>query len=120
MAYEPSSKIPRSRSVTIFTAAAFALVLGGMVWAIAVLAGTAAANPLILHFDDLAGITHVGGTANLAILGVFGMVVVAVNTAIARELDGRNRIWSRFLTALTLVFAVLLFIAFAAIMNVNV
>ncbi len=122
-------KIAAHRLITALSAIAIAFVIGGCLWACAELGGITG-NPLILHFNDFNGITQVGGLATLAFMGVFGTLVVLMNTAIALEFADRpgasahgsvnGRFFGKFLVAMTLAFAVLLFIAFAAIINVNV
>jgi hypothetical protein len=111
--------------ISVLCGAALAFVLGGFVWACLALRGVGVADPdgsssLILHFANGVGITSVGGLDLIIFMGIFGLLVVAMNFAIARELESRDRFFGRFLAVMTLVFAVLLFIAFAAIINVNV
>ncbi len=98
--------------------AAFLFVLSGWLWAHFALRGAANA-PLILHFDDLSGITSVGTSANLTFMGFFGIAIVIMNFFIAIGLEDRDRFFGKLAAAATLVFAILLFIAFAAILNVN-
>lgn len=111
--------------------AAIVFVLGGWIWALVALSFVGSRQPgvpLILHFDDLRGITVVGGLGTIIFAGIFGLVVVGMNFAIAREFTlrtsvanaTRSRFLGRFLAGMTLAFAILLFIAFAAIINVNV
>jgi len=113
------------RLITTLCAIALAFVLGGCLWAFFELqgVGSAAGNSLILHFNDLSGITQIGGIAIIIFMGIFGVLVTFMNFFIALEFDSRpakGRFFGRFLAAMTVVFAVLLFIAFAAIINVNV
>ncbi len=94
------------------------LILAGFAWAMAALAGSR--TPLILHFNDLQGITAFGGVGVMVFAGIFGLAVVLMNGILAFALERRNLPFFGKLTAiLTLVFAVLLFIAFAAILSVN-
>ncbi len=112
------TQLRRSKEVVITCLAALGFVLGGWVAAGLALRGVGDA-PLILHFDDLQGVTAVGGWQGLAAIGALGIIVVALNLAIALELDARDRFLGKFVAALTLFFAVLLFMGFLAIMNVN-
>jgi hypothetical protein len=118
-------KFSDHRLITALYTIALAFVIGGCVWACVELGGITG-NPLILHFNDLIGITQVGGLAPIIFMGVFGILVVLMNAAIAFEFADRpgaaahGQFFGRFLAALTLAFAVLLFIAFAAIINANV
>lgn len=111
-------KILKSRAVGIMSLAAFLLISGGSLWAYFALRGVANA-PLILHFDDLSGITAVGSSTSITFMGLLGMAVVLMNFAIALELDARDRFLGKLAAAVTLVFSILLFIAFVAIINVN-
>ena len=111
-------KIARSKAISIVFLVAFAFTAAGWLWGIVALRGVANA-PLILHFDDIEGITSVGGIGSLVFIGIFGSVVTLINFAIALELDARDRFLGKLAAAVTLIFAVLLFIGFAAIINVN-
>ncbi len=112
-------KILRYRTVSAISFFSIILVLGGGIWAIAALAATGS-GPFIVHFDDLSGITSVGGLAPIIFMGVIGLIVTVMNFFIALELESRDRFLGKLTVAGTLIFAVLLFIAFAAIINVNV
>lgn len=121
-------KIVRSKAVSVMSLAALVLALGGALRAYAVLGGASggsggtfgtAGTPLILHYNDLLGVTAVGGIGVVAFMGIFGAAAVLLNFFVALELDARDRFLGKLAAAATLVFAALLFIAFAAIMNVN-
>lgn len=110
--------------ISVACGAAAAFTFGGFIWAFFALC-TAGTDFLILHFDDLNGITSIGQIGFIVFMGIFGLLIIGMNFAIAREFSSRGdtirgRFFSRFLAAMTLVFGVLLFIAFAAIINVNV
>ncbi len=116
-------KVIRARAVSAMSAAALALALGGGLWACFALrrAASAAAGgmPFVLHWNDLAGITSLGGFGAVVFMVVFGTAASLLNFAIAVELDARDRFLGKITAAATLAFAVLLFIAFVAIINVN-
>jgi hypothetical protein len=112
-------KILKYRAVSILSLVALLFVWGGAVWSRLVLHATSDASPLIIHFDDLSGITLVGSPATLVFMAVFGTAVVLMNFFIALELDARDRFLGKLVAAVTLVFAALLFIGFAAIISVN-
>lgn len=112
-------KIIRAKAVSIMSFAALAFAAGGWLWAYFALRGATAQTPLILHFNDLSGITAVGGMGSITFMGILGVVVALLNFFVALELDGRDRFLGKLAAAATLVFAALLFIAFAAIINVN-
>ena len=111
-------KIMHARVVSAVFLGALAFVVGGWVWAYVVLRGVTNA-PLILHFDDLSGITAVGTLANIMFVGFIGTAVVLMNFFIAVEFEARDRFLGKLTAAITFIFAVLLFIAFTAIVNVN-
>lgn len=114
-------KISRAKAVSVALVAALGFALGGWLWAYSSLRGAAAAGtPLILHFNDISGITAVGGMASITFMGILGVAVVLLNSAIALALEERDRFLGKLAAAMTLAFAALLFLAFAAIINVNV
>jgi uncharacterized membrane protein YidH (DUF202 family) len=112
-------KFSRHRVVTALCSLAFAVAIGGFVWAILELRGITG-NPLILHFNDVDGITRVGGLDNIIFIGILEFVIIGMNSFIAMEFDARDHFFGKFLAGVTLIFAILLFIGFAAIINVNV
>lgn len=92
-------------------------VAGGWAWAWYVLRGIQ--SPLILHFSDYAGINQIGGMGEVHGLGVTGVVLVALNFLIARQLRAPEPRWAKLLAGTTLFIAALLFTALAAIISVN-
>ncbi len=101
-------------------AAALAFVLGGFSWALVALgAQSGGAGPFILHFNDIDGITQIGMAGDMALAGIFAVIAVVANFVIALELDARDRVMGKIMAAITLVAAILLFIACAAILSVN-
>ncbi len=113
----------KHRSIVAMGTAALAFAGGGFMWALAALGergnGGVAAGPFILHFNDISGITQVGSVGELARAGIFAVVAVIASFAVAFELDRRDRILGKLMAAVTLAATVLLFIACAAILNVN-
>ncbi len=130
-------RIMQAKAVSIASFAAFALALGGWLWAAFALGaaanaggagaasgaagagGASAPVPLILHFNNLSGITAVGGMGSIAFMGILGVAVAVMNFAVALELYRRDRFLGKLTAAVTLAFAALLFIAFAAIISAN-
>ena len=115
----------KHRSIIAMCATALALVLGGFIWALSEIGlrgvqSFQGSAPLILHFNDIAGITEIGMRSTLAFAGIFAAFAVVINFMIALELDRRDRVLGKMVAALTLAAAVLLFIGCAAIINVNV
>lgn len=102
-------------SSTFLVSAAF--VAGGWLWASVALRG--ATQPIIIHWSSVQGITQIGSVRNLTEAGILGLVVVAVNFFIALALEERDWFLGKLLAAATLVFSILLFIGFAAIISVN-
>ncbi len=114
--------IVRHNGVIAMGAAAIAFIVGGFGWALVALGAFSlglSGRPVILHFNDLSGITRIGTAADLLTAGVFAFVAAAAGIAIAFELDRRDRILGKLAAATVLAAAVLLFIACAAIINVN-
>ncbi len=103
----------------IAAAAIISLLFAGGGWLWAFLALRRTEQPLILHFNNLAGIDQVGSLRDLMPIGVFGVVLVILGSFIALELDERDWFLGKFAAAATLGFAVLIFIGFAAIVSVN-
>jgi hypothetical protein len=112
-------KLKDHRIVTGLCAGALLLVLGGSLWAFFVL-HVIGGQSFILHFNDVDGITNVGGLGTIIFMGIFGVLVSLMNFIVALEFDSRGPFLGKFLAAMTLVFAILLFIGFASIINVNV
>jgi hypothetical protein len=110
-------KFKKYRLVNGSLAAAFLLVLAGFLWTMISFMMTG--GPFILHFDDLQGITMISGRGFVVFMGIFGMAMVFINGNIALELESRESFWGKLIAALTVTLAVLLFIAFAAILSVN-
>jgi hypothetical protein len=113
-----SKKIVKARAVSVTSLLALTLVLGGWLWAHYALRGITN-GPLILHFDDIQGITAVGDLSTITFMGALGTTVVLMNFFIALEFDGRDRFLGKMAAGVTFVFAVLLFIGFVAIIKVN-
>ena len=111
-------KILRFRGVSIMSLGSVALSLGGACWAIISFArlGT---GPFIVHFNDMTGITS-GGIDLVVCMGILGSVITVMNFFITIELEERDPFLGKLMAGGTLIFAVLLFISFAAIINVNV
>jgi hypothetical protein len=111
-------KIVKYWLVSLLSFASLAFVLGGAIWACVVLMKVST-GPFILHFNDIDGITTVGGMESLIFMGILGVAIVALNFFIALELELRNRVLGKVLASLTLVVSILLFLSFVAILNVN-
>ena len=109
-------KIIDQKLVSMLCVCALTFVLGGLIWFVAVAWETA--SPLILHFNDM-GVTQVGDFGAVVGIGCLAILVVLLNTFIALELAARDRFLGIFTAGVNLTFAVLLFIAAAAIISVN-
>ena len=90
---------------------------GGFIWAYVALHN--AGTEFVLHFNDIVGITSIGGFGLIGFMGVFGILVALVNGAIAFEFESRDPFSGKLIAALTLLFSILLFIGFASIIGVN-
>lgn len=97
-------------------AAAAALISTAWLWAWLELNDQA--SQLVVHFNN-AGLVQIGTLTYLHRAAATGIIVVALNFWIALELEERDRFWGAFVAGATLLFAVLLFIGFAAIINAN-
>ena len=109
--------ILRHKLISSIFLPSFLLVLGGTLWAYFALRGIG--QPLILHFNDLAGITQIGSALSFLGVGTLGILGVGVNFILALELEARDRFFAKLLAAATLFMSALLFISFAAIIGVN-
>jgi hypothetical protein len=112
-------KILRHKLVGIFSVVSLVLSLAGFAWAYFSLHGIAGTTPLILHFNDILGISEAGGSDQLLFMGIFGVLVVIGNSFIAFAFDERDAILGKLIAVLTFVLSVLLFIGFASIIGVN-
>lgn len=112
-------KIFNENFISIVFSISAAFIIGGFVWAYVVLR-SAGTSTLILHFDSVQGITMIGGPGFIVFVGAFGLLVGLMNFAIAREFTTRDRFLGKFIALMTLLFAVLLFIGFTAIINANI
>src|SRR6266404_5585293 len=104
-------KILKFKLVSVLFSASFILIAGGMLWTYRALHGTS--GPLILHFNNIHGITQIRGYGELMEFGATGLVVVFINFIVALELEARDRFLSKFVAAATLLFGILLFLGFA-------
>ncbi len=76
-------------------------------------------TPLVIHFSDATGIDRVGSVWEIVEIGMLGIVIVAVNSAVVFELEKRKLIWAKFLALATLLLAALIFAGVLAIISVN-
>jgi len=110
-------KIKRHRLISVLLILSLILVAGGFFWAWFSLGRTG--SPIIVHFDDLYGITTTTGRGIIVFAGIFGLAMVLVNASLAFEFEERSSLFGKLTAILTLALAILLFIAFAAILSVN-
>ena len=92
-------------------------VLGGWLWAYLTLRKIA--EPLILHFNSISGITQIGNLRDIANIAVLGLITIFVDFWLAIELEERDRFLGKLLAAGGLFLSILIFIGFAAIIGVN-
>jgi hypothetical protein len=111
-------KIKKYRLVSLLSLASLAFAAGGFFWALAALGGVVS-GPLVLHFNDMQGITSIGSFDNILWMGILGMVIVVINFIIAVDLEARDNVLGKIVAVTTLVMAILLFLVFAAIIKVN-
>ncbi len=94
-----------------------AFIIGGCAWAY--VATKDIKGPIIVHFNNVTGIDHIGSFYDLLMIGITSVVVVLINFFLALELQDRDRFLSKIVTATTLFLSILIFITFAAIIAVN-
>ena len=111
-------KIIKHRIVSGVCFAAFFVVCAGFLMAYLGLREIGS-GPLVIHFNDMSGITKVGDIWDIILIGIWGIVITSINFFIAIELEERERFLGKVVAGASLVFAVLLFISFAAILNIN-
>lgn len=111
------SRIIHDKFISGCFISAAAFVVGGAAWAYGALRSIN--QPLILHFSSYVGINQVGGLGELLGVATVAMVVVLLNFFLAANAREHDVFLSRFISAATFVFAVLIFIGFAAIISVN-
>jgi hypothetical protein len=111
-------KIATYRLVSLLSLASLAFAAGGFFWALNTLGGTMS-GPVILHFNDMQGITHIGTFGDIILMGILGIVIVVVDFFVAIDLETRDNVLGKIVAVMTLVMAILLFVSFAAIINVN-
>jgi hypothetical protein len=111
-------KILNHRTVAITSLIALFFVLGGSLWMFFALQSMGS-GPFILNFNDIQGITQTGGIGDVAMIGILALLIVIVNFLLAMELDSRDRILGKMVAGMTLAGAILLFIAFVAMLSVN-
>ena len=111
-------KISKYRLVSLLSLASFLFVAGGFFWALGALR-TAVSGPIILHFNDMHGITHIGNFGDIILMGILGIAIVILDFFVALDLESRDNVLGKIMAVITLVIAILLFLSFAAIINVN-
>ena len=106
--------------MSVLSLASLAFAAGGFFWALGALGGSdASSGPLILHFNDMQGITSIGRFGDLLWMGALGIAIVIINFFIALDLEVRDNGLGKIIAVTTLVMAILLFLAFAAIIKIN-
>ncbi|OGY97330.1 MAG: hypothetical protein A2128_00520 [Candidatus Liptonbacteria bacterium GWC1_60_9] len=76
-------------------------------------------GPLIAHFDSYRGIDATGGRLDIFLLPVVGLVMLALDMALASALYFRERFVSHLIAFAGLALSLLILIASFAIMSVN-
>jgi uncharacterized membrane protein len=114
-----TKKIIKYKAVSAACLGAIAIALGGFLWVYFRLRNTAGGGLLVLHFNDMNGITDVGNLWGIVSMGILGVAIAVVNFFIAMELEERDRFLGKVVAVASVFFAVLLFIAFAAILGIN-
>jgi amino acid permease len=108
-------KLVKFKTIGLIFLASFIVVCGGALWAYFIL--SAAGGALTIHFNDIAGINQLGRVSDLLLVGGTAAIIVVVNFFLTLEIAARDKFFAWLFTAATLVFAILIFIGFAAIIN---
>jgi hypothetical protein len=107
--------ISRKALATIFFISLI-LILGSGIWAFYSLRDIE--EPLILHYSQYS-ISQTGSIWDLLSASLFGVVVVGINFAITLKLIEKDLFLSRLIAFATLIFGILISMAFVAIIGVN-
>jgi hypothetical protein len=110
-------RIRKFRFISSIFLTSLIFIFGGMVWAYFALRGVK--TPLVLHFNNLAGINQIGSSADLLRFGGTAIVFIILDLFLALELETRDIFLGKLLAAAALFFSILIFIGFAAIISVN-
>lgn len=110
-------KFLKFRTTCLVFLTSFIFVLGATLWSYFALRGLG--GPIILHFNNFSGITKIGDLPHLVWVGVSAAVAVVINFLIALELEERDGFLGKLAAAATVLFSLLIFIGFAAIISVN-
>ena len=111
------SKILKHKIISLFFGLSFILVIAACIRAYIALRNIS--QPLIVHFNNALGINQIGNLGDLAAVGIFGLVALALDFFISLELDERDSFLGKITAAVGLFLAVLIFIGFSAIISVN-
>jgi hypothetical protein len=74
---------------------------------------------LVVHFDDINGVTKMGNFTDIILIAVTGIIVTVLNFFISIEVEKKDKFLARIISIVSILFAVLLFIAFTAILTMN-
>jgi len=110
-------KILKHKIVSITFLLCLILVIGG--WVKTYIALRKVSQPLIVHFNNAVGINQIGNLGDLAAVGIFGLVALALDFLVSLELDERDPFLGKITAAAGLFLAILIFIGFSAIISVN-
>ena len=107
----------RRRILVLAFVVSLLFIAGGFIWALVALWGVSPV--LIIHFTAGVGINEVGTPWLLGAVAVLALGAVCVNFLIAMELEKRGWFLSTLVTAVTVLFSVLIFAYFWSIIFVN-
>ncbi|MDO8664203.1 MAG: hypothetical protein Q7K44_01480 [Candidatus Liptonbacteria bacterium] len=110
-------KILEHKIVSLVFLLGFLLIIGG--WLKVYVALREVSQPLIVHFNNAVGINQTGNLKDLAAVGIFGLVALALDFFVSIELDERDPFLGKITAAAGFFLASLIFIGFSAIMSVN-
>lgn len=76
-------------------------------------------QPLILRFNQISGITHIGTLKELLAFAILGSLMVLLDVVLGLTLKERSPWWARVLFLGGFLIALLIFLSCMAIMSVN-
>jgi hypothetical protein len=111
-------RIIKHKAVSAACLSAIFITLAGFLWVYFGLRMTGS-GPFVIHWNDMNGITEVGGLWSVAAVGMLGIFITVIDFFIATELEEREPFLGKVVATASALFAVLLFIAFAAILGMS-
>ena len=110
-------KFVKFKAISSVFLLSFLFVIGAWLWAFFALRKIS--QPLIIHFNNVLGISQIGNLNDLSMVAIFGLISLILDFCITLEFEERDWFLGKLAAAFGLFFSILLFIGFAAIISVN-